>query len=504
MPVQALSVGRVVNIAVNIGPIAASRANFGLLNVFGDSGIIDPAERYRLYTTIETVAADFGTDTPEYEAARLYFGQSPSPRLLMISCWIKEAVAATMRGAVLTAIEQQMTNWTSITAGEFNLVIDTGNGAGVETIPITGLDLSLQTNLNGVANIISTALTAHGASMIWDGDQFILSTTAKGAGVTLGYISTIASGTGQDISAMLKMTSATGLPPSNGQDAETPLEAVVAVANMSGAWYGCMFATTADISDEDNMAIAGFIEASSRARLFGVTVNDTRILESAYSADIASQFKAAKFNRAITQYASQTKFAVASLFGRAFTVNFNGNNTTITLKFKQEPGVTYEQLTETQAQALSGKNCNVFALYNNDTSIIQEGNVASGAFIDEIHGLDWLADAMQTELYNRLYTSTTKIPQTDEGVEILVAVCKGVCEEGVRNGLIGRNLKWNTDGFGNLKYGDMLPAGYYIYTIPIALQAQSEREQRRAPVLQIAVKLAGAFHFVDGIINVNR
>ena len=43
-----------------------------------------------------------------------------------------------------------------------------------------------------------------------------------------------------------------------------------------------------------------------------------------------------------------------------------------------------------------------------------------------------------------------------------------------------------------------------MYVSPIADQAQSEREQRKLPVIRIAAKLAGAVHFVDVQIDVNR
>ncbi|MDE9537394.1 DUF3383 domain-containing protein, partial [Xenorhabdus bovienii] len=52
--------------------------------------------------------------------------------------------------------------------------------------------------------------------------------------------------------------------------------------------------------------------------------------------------------------------------------------------------------------------------------------------------------------------------------------------------------------------GDMLTKGYYTYAAPIADQVQAEREKRKAPVIQCAIKLAGAVHFADVIINVNR
>ena len=76
-------------------------------------------------------------------------------------------------------------------------------------------------------------------------------------------------------------------------------------------------------------------------------------------------------------------------------------------------------------------------------------------------------------------------------------------DEGVNNGLIAAG-QWNADGFGQLKNGDYLPNGYYVYTQPMALQDQSIREQRIAPPIQVAVKLAGAIHEVDVVVSVNR
>jgi hypothetical protein len=39
---------------------------------------------------------------------------------------------------------------------------------------------------------------------------------------------------------------------------------------------------------------------------------------------------------------------------------------------------------------------------------------------------------VQTALFNALYTSTTKIPQTDAGMHILATVIEGVCQQYVR------------------------------------------------------------------------
>jgi hypothetical protein len=385
-----------------------------------------------------------------------------------------------------------MANWTSITTGSFKISID-----GVEQ-SVTGLDFSAATNLNGVASEINTVLT--GATAAWDGSRFVITSATTGATSSVGYASAAASGT--DISAQLKLTSATALVPVPGYAAETPVECATALANLSGMWYGLTFAASTMPTDDQAVDVAAFIQGASISRIFGFTETDTRVLDAAWTTDMASRLKALNYTRSFVTF-SANKYAVASMFGRAFSVNFSANRSTITLMYKQEPGVVAELLTETQAQTLKAKRCNVFVQYQNDTAIIQYGVMSGQAYFDEIHGLDWFTDALQTALYNLLYQSKTKIPQTDAGQNQLVNTASNVCAEAINNGLVAPG-QWNADGFGQLERGQFLTEGFYIYTQPMALQDQSIREQRIAPPIQIALKLAGAIHEIDAIIDVNR
>ena len=489
---QGLNVGRLVRVAVNLAPLAAARRGFGTLLIAGDSNVINGVDRFRTYTDLESVAGDFGTSAPEYLAAALYFGQSPRPNQLMIGRWLRTATAGLIQGGILTTAEQAMANWTAITAGSFKIDID-----GV-TKTLSALDFSAETNLNGVAGIINAALT--GGTIAWDGSRFILTSSTTGAASEVGYAS--ATGSGTDISALLKLTAATALVPVPGFAAETPVECVTELANMSGMWYGLSFAASTMPTDDQIVDVAAFIEGASISRLFGVTETDTRVLDNAWTTDLASRLKALSYKRSCVQF-SANKYAVCSLFGRAFSVNFSANRSTITLMYKQEPGIVAENLTETQAQTLKAKRCNVFVQYQNDTAIVQYGVMSGQAYFDEMHGLDWFSDALQTAEYNLLYQSKTKIPQTDAGQNQLVNVAAGVCQEAINNGLIAPG-QWNADGFGQLSRGDFLEEGFYIYTQPMAAQDQSIREQRIAPPIQIALKLAGAIHEIDCIVDVNR
>ncbi|HHJ4223684.1 TPA: DUF3383 family protein [Raoultella ornithinolytica] len=379
---QGLPVSNVVNVDVIMSPVAATGRNFGALLILGTSTVIPVTERIRQYSAIEDIGDDFGVDSPEYEAATIFFSQSPKPTLVYIGRWAK-------------------------------------------------------TLAEGEAGAVETLLQA--------------------------------------VNASLQYTN----------------------------WYGLAIADSTDLVEADVISVAAAIEASSLSRILAVTTDDVNVLVAGNTDNIGYKLKAAGYGRTFWQYSSSSKYAAISAFGRAFTVNFTGNNTTITLKFKTEPGVTYETLTTTQAAAIDSINGNVYVYYANDTAIIQQGVMANGDFFDERHGLDWLQNYVQTNLYNLLYTSTTKIPQTDAGVTRLMTNVEASLDQAVNNGLVAPGV-WNGGPIGQIQSGDTLTKGYYVYADAVSSQAQSDREARKSPVVLAAIKLAGAIHYGDVQINVVR
>ncbi|WP_210500881.1 DUF3383 family protein [Pantoea ananatis] len=283
---------------------------------------------------------------------------------------------------------------------------------------------------------------------------------------------------------------------------ETLLDGVNACLGFTN-WYGLGVTYDADRKDDDLLPVCAAIESSSLSRILAVTTKNTDALLTTVNTDIASKVKAAKYSRTFVQYSSTSNYGAISAFGRAFTVDFNGFGTTITLKFKQEPGITYESLTPPQAAALDAKNCNVYVYYANDTAILQQGVMGNGDFFDERHGLDWLQNYVQTNLFNLLYTSGTKVPQTDAGNTRIMANVEASMDQAVNNGLIAPGV-WNGGQIGQLSPGDSLTKGYYVYMPAISSQAQADREARKSVPVQVACKLAGAIHYASVQINVMR
>lgn len=500
---QNLSVSRLVKVNVILAALAAQAQSLSTLLLLTSTNIIDVVERMRSYTTLATVAADFGTTGPEYAAALLYFAQTPQPSQLNIGRWAKTATYGHLKCAPLTSANQALSAWTAVTAGAFKIAMD-----GAATVTVSGMNFSGALNLNGVATIIQTALRAASAGAAFTGANVVYNATysrfeimggTTGATASVSFLT--APGTGTDISAMLGGLSTSGGYVVAGQAAETALAAATLFdGNFGRAWYGLVIP---EAVDADNIAVAQYIEAANNKHLYGITSQDPAVMSAVATSDVAYAVKALSLSHTIVQYSSTSAYAVVSLLAKAMSTNWAGSMTAITLMYKGEPSVVAESLTETQAQAIAGKNANVFVNYDNSTAIIQNGTVASGDFIDTITGADALSVDLQTALYNLLYTSPTKIPQTDAGSGLMVATCEQVLGKYVTDGYLAAGV-WDQNGFGNLAQNDFMPKGYYVYAPPVASQLKSDRQARKAVALQIAAKCAGAVHSFNLQLNIAR
>lgn len=488
-----LPVSRLIDVNVNLTPQAAQYANVESLAIIGSTDVINVDERIRSYGSLEEVGADFSTTDPEYLAAELFFAQNPQPTQLYIARWAEADTAGLNIGGVLTSTQQAIATWQAISDGAFKITID----GGVEQ-SLTALDFSADANLNAVATTINGTLS--GASIAWDGKKFTVTSGTVGVGSAVSFAAAGASGT--DISAMLKLTSATGATLVDGIDAETPVECVTFLTQLTTPIYAFMFAVASLLTNDQYQAVAQHIEATATPHLFGLTTNDPNALLSANTTDIGSVLKALSLNRTCYQF-SNNLYAIASLFGRMFTVDFAQQNSTITAAYKVEPDVTPAIFTSAQADSLNAKNYIYYATFDNNTSIIVNGTMASGLFFDDVQGADWLANRIQTDLYNLLYTTATKIPQTDAGVNQLINQVQASCQAGVNNGLIGPGT-WGYQGFGQLKSGDFLPSGYYAYAPTVASQSTADRQARKSPPIQVACIFAGAIQSVVVTVNVQR
>lgn len=192
---------------------------------------------------------------------------------------------------------------------------------------------------------------------------------------------------------------------------------------------------------------------------------------------------------------------VAAYAGRGFSVNFAAQNSTITMNLKDLVGVSPDStVTEAIYQNAEQLGVDMYVAYNGLPKIVSNGNPL---YFDDIYNRLWFELIMRVELFNALATTSTKIPQTETGMNNLKSAARAVCQRGVYNGFMAPGT-WNgTDTFGDQDdfYRNIEDFGFYVYSAPVSQQSQSERETRVAPVVQVACKQAGAIHKMNLIIN---
>jgi alpha-D-ribose 1-methylphosphonate 5-triphosphate synthase subunit PhnI len=192
----------------------------------------------------------------------------------------------------------------------------------------------------------------------------------------------------------------------------------------------------------------------------------------------------------------------ASYMARAHTVNFAAENSALTMHLK-ELSVAAEEYTQTQVNQAQTVGLDLYTTIKLTPAILTSG---ANNFTDERYNLIAYVDFLQIDMYNLLKQTSTKIPQTTRGVNQLIDQAEKTTLQFVRAGVFAPGTWSSPDTFGDLETfrRGISNNGFYWLAGSLAAQAQNSREARQSPVLQGAVKLAGAIHSVDIIVNVNR
>lgn len=201
------------------------------------------------------------------------------------------------------------------------------------------------------------------------------------------------------------------------------------------------------------------------------------------------------------------KYAAAyasSLLG----VDFDASNSTKTMHAKSLIGIAADSaMTQTLVTKALAAGCDVYVQMGptSDNTVSKILSSGVNTFADRVFNLNWFAGALEIAGFNALATSSTKLPQTEGGVAVLRDAYINVLKQAVTNGYVAPGSWTSTELFGDVDSlrENIQQHGYYVYSAPVADQAQTDREARKAPVIQIAIKEAGAIHSTSVIVNVN-
>lgn len=297
-----------------------------------------------------------------------------------------------------------------------------------------------------------------------------------------------------------------GLP----NDGESQVEAFL---RFSTTCLFCGFMTTDTVAN-DLEANIGAGSASSSSSLLPDAVatfnNKINFIVSNVQSDIAA-FDSVRLSTLTktrclyygSEQEADAKVMMAAYASRAMSTIFEGSLTTQTMHLKPLVGVEPDpSMDQTLLNTCKDAGVDTYVSIEGVPCVFTSG--ANGYF-DEVFNELWFVNAIQVAGFNYLRQTSFKIPQTEQGMTGLKNAYAQVCVRGVNNGFIGAGSWTSPDTFGNPETfkKNIEVSGYYIYSLPVAQQNKADREARKAPLVQIAVKTAGAIHSTSVLIYVN-
>lgn len=288
------------------------------------------------------------------------------------------------------------------------------------------------------------------------------------------------------------------------QDAnETMLQAITACREAHYDWYVVVPCDELTVQQHlDNMA---YTNACTPDTVYAFTSKAAEDLQGG-DGSIFKKAKDLKYRRTIGIYSTKHDDAIAGIMAYAMGMMTGTINSAFTLKFKGIVGVTTENseaaISVSAVDKLKKQNGNIYVNRGFYYDMFEEGTMADGTFFDEIIYLDKLKNDCQLALMD-LFVQNAKIAQTEGGMTRIHNALNGVLKDYQRIGYLETGV-WRGDTILGLKYGDTVNNGYLVQSEPIAEQNQADRENRIAPPIYIALKLAGAIHSAVVQIDVNR
>lgn len=479
-------VSDIVNVTISVTPQFPQGQGFGLINIVGNSATLPIGERYRLYSDLASVGLDFSGASEEYKAASIAFSQSPHPSQIAISRRFSSAVAGELLGGL--GASQVIGDYTPIATGAFDITVD-----GVLK-HLTGISFVGLTTMNAMAAAVQTVLAAAsvGATCVWTGKRFKLTSGTTGAASTISFAS--APGAGVDISPLLALRLADGGKTTVGSAVESITQSLQNIQIVNGGWYG--FALTAEATEANVQDAAAWAQANEK--FYGDTNSNGNNLDASSLVSLGHLLKAAAYGRTMPVYHPTAAYADISAMARLFATDYTARDSTITLMFKTLPGIATVDLDATARAALKGNNMNYYSNFGN-SPMFANGVMADGTYADQRHALDALKSALENSVFGYLLTQP-KVAQTDKGVSKIVNRLDVACDQFVLNGLIAPGV-WEGAPVGTVKTGDFLPKGYYSYAEPVASQPSADRAARKAPPITVIACGAGAIHGVNIQLN---
>lgn len=489
MPI--LPVNNIINVSITNTPSGLPERNVNNVAIFTNDAPSN-FDTYREYISAAQVAEDYGTSSKTAKMANAIFSQTPNIRTgngSLIIIPMIAAVSAT-RGDFATAnISANLAAILLVSAGDLRIVV---NGVNYD---LTNLNFTNCLTFTDIAAVIQSKIVDATVTPVVNGLRIY--SKKVGSASTVG-LAAVPGGTGVALNGAGYFNAAGGTA-STGANAlgETILQAIARTQGAVG-YVGMM--TTLDIQDALFAATATGVQAMDKM-FFHHFASTQDIAGAATVNKTAGNTKSRPL--LYTNGLDEANLMKAAYVGRAFSVNFNGSFTSQTMNLKQLATITPDLgINQTLYGQANTAGIDLYVSYDGVPSVFSTGG---NDFFDNPYSDLALKFALETAGFNFLRQTNTKVPQTEQGMNGLKNAYAQVCERFIRNGCIAPGSWTSSETFGDPETfkNNILTRGYYVYSLPVIFQTAAEREIRKAPLVQIAIKRAGAIHTSDVIVLVN-
>ena len=459
---MANKINEIVDVLISRETTVIDQASFNTALFF--SPTVPFAEQSRNYTTPSTLLEDgFKASDPAYKAASAYFAQSPRPSQLTVG-------SAGVEDHDLTLAETDIVN-----NKDYEVAVTLADGTSKSFTATAGP--TAEDDAAGEIELIMTALESAINAESSINSVVTATLTSSGATTTVAITAAESYYVGSDEVAVAYTMS------------QSWADAYLAQSSYDNGFY---VVTAYDHSEATVLALGAVVEAKSK--IYGYSTQGAEALVAktspAATGDVLGKMNDLNYERSYGCYNADAdnSYIELALAGKKLT-SVPGSTTWM---YSELAGIVADPLSVSQSQIVRAKEGNV---YENvvGVSMVREGTMASGEFIDVMRGSDDLHSRIQTEVFRKLVVTAnggSKVPLTDAGVQELVAIVEVEIRRSIANDFIVESIETENAG------QTVVIPGFEITADLVSSLPANQRAQRQAPDIRFQAVLAGAIHKV--------
>ena len=278
---------------------------------------------------------------------------------------------------------------------------------------------------------------------------------------------------------------------------ETPSEALDAVVNLAGNFYGVM--VLEDLSSGDILLFAQHVEALGIPAVLFAPVMGTPGGVAA-SGSTLDKLYSARLKRTIPFYCESISDC-AAVAGLAMGLELAHRTSAFALCYKTLNGIEPSGLTQAEVNAIKAKNGNVYVARGSSHLLLENGSAAGGQRYDEILYVDKIANDLQNRAVSMLADNPDKMPQTDDSTAQFINQFSAILINYTNMGVLA-SAAWRGAPVGPIETGDMIENGFALWAGSYDDQSDADRAAHKAVPISIALTLAGSIESIVITVNV--